>query len=174
MEAGIQPLVKSETGIAEHPFTVGPMADFQIFVAADDAERARTILHAVTSEDIAHDDTEGDHESRVKLLSSLRRQPSARDRRLLIVLGFVPVTGGLALLNLDECRGGRPWHRLDHPRFDPLGGIARCGKVISARLSAHRDGVEWSRINAPPTNKSPETTWRGRATNSLPMRTGWR
>jgi hypothetical protein len=43
-EAGIPFIVKSVTGIALHPVTVGPMAEFKIFVDADHSDAARKVL----------------------------------------------------------------------------------------------------------------------------------
>ena len=46
-DAAVPFLVKSPNGIAEYPFTVGPMAHFQILVARDNAETARDILNGL-------------------------------------------------------------------------------------------------------------------------------
>ncbi len=47
-EEGITCLVKSRGAIAQHPVTVGPMAEFSIFVAPEDEDRARALIQRLT------------------------------------------------------------------------------------------------------------------------------
>ena len=56
-EDGIPSFVRSQSGVAQHPFTVGPSAMFEILVSPDDAERARELLALLTVE-AAEEDSE--------------------------------------------------------------------------------------------------------------------
>ena len=91
-EAGITFLVKSGTGIAEHPFTVGPMSEFKIYVDSDHIDRALALAERLQSQEQEslmtpdEDPRESSREARGLLVGS-RRKGTARDRLLLRLIG---------------------------------------------------------------------------------------
>lgn len=59
-DAGIACVVKAASGLPQHPFTVGPMSQFSIFVSEDDADRAITMLNDIQVSDADGADPETD------------------------------------------------------------------------------------------------------------------
>ena len=96
-EAGIGCLVRSATSVASHPFTVGPMGEFEILVAADDSARAQQVIETLTVESSGRIEP-GDGEGHPRgLLSRAKRPTTDKDRRLFFVTAIAALLGGIAL-----------------------------------------------------------------------------
>jgi hypothetical protein len=64
-EEGITCVAKSSGAVSQHPFTVGPMAEFNIYVASEDENRAREVIQGLqeAGEPVEEDDRDDDEDA---------------------------------------------------------------------------------------------------------------
>lgn len=96
-EEGITCVAKSSGAVSQHPLTVGPMAEFSIFVAAEDENRARELIQGlqVPLESVEEDDLD----DKDTFSGVLRKSKStAQQRKIFRIAGFVFLAATLYFL----------------------------------------------------------------------------
>jgi hypothetical protein len=102
---GIPYVIKSPGGIAEHPLTVGPMAEFIVLVPDEYSARASVLVEA--ADEIAPDLDDGhDDEEQFSggILRRMNSPPTMTDRLIFRSFAVVAGAGGLALILVDWSR----------------------------------------------------------------------
>jgi hypothetical protein len=87
-EEGITCVAKSSGAVSQHPLTVGPMAEFSIFVAAEDENRAREVIQGLQEAVESVEEDDGDDEDTFRGVLT-RRKSTAQQRKIFRILGFV-------------------------------------------------------------------------------------
>jgi hypothetical protein len=96
-QAGIPSVVSSDSGIAAHPLTVGPMSEFRILVRRADQQRASEIIGRLTErgEETNRSAEEKPIQRRVLGERASPSKWSSRDRALMSALGVVCLIGAV-------------------------------------------------------------------------------
>jgi hypothetical protein len=97
-EEGITYVVKSSGSISQHPLTVGPMAEFSIFVAAEDESRAREVIQRLQEpQEPFEQDHHPDGDTAPSGVLTIRKS-TAQQRKLYRTVGLVCLGAALYLL----------------------------------------------------------------------------
>jgi hypothetical protein len=105
-EEGITCVAKSSGSVSQHPLTVGPMAEFSIFVVAEDENRAREVIQGL--QEALESVEEDDHDDEDTFSGVLTfRKSTPQQRKIFRIIGFVCL--GVALYLLIPYRDASLW-----------------------------------------------------------------
>ena len=106
-EARIRFVVRS-AGIAQHPVTIGPLAEYEIWVSLEDEERARQVLDELLPfQQVEASEDEPLDVPRSGALRRMTRRPTDRERR--VFLGISILLLPLAIYLLVPYRDASLW-----------------------------------------------------------------